>query len=97
MCDGQSVWYAGLVISRQRPGTAKGIVFMTLEDETGFVNVVLWPQVFARYAILAKTARFVGVSGTLQVQQGTVHVVARKLWKPRLGVLPPAVSSRDFH
>ena len=51
MKNGQRVRYAGLVICRQRPGTAGGVIFMTLEDETGFVNVVLWESVFKRYAV----------------------------------------------
>ena len=55
MKNGENVRYAGLVICRQRPGTAGGVVFMTLEDETGFVNVVVWESVFQRYSVLAKT------------------------------------------
>ena len=64
--SGKFVRYAGLVICRQRPGTAGGVVFLTLEDETGFVNVVVWQNVFEKYSILAKTASFLGVSGKLQ-------------------------------
>jgi len=97
MPHGQRVSYAGLVICRQRPGTAGGVVFMTLEDETGFVNVVLWNRVFERYALLAKTATFLGVTGTLQVQQGVVHIVAERLWDPRLRLKPVSAASRDFH
>jgi error-prone DNA polymerase len=66
MHHGSRVRYAGLVICRQRPGTAGGVTFMTLEDETGFVNIVLWPNVFTRHATLAKTATCLGVTGTLQ-------------------------------
>jgi len=97
MRDGKRVRYAGLVICRQQPGTAQGVTFMTLEDETGFVNVVLWPSVFERHAVLAKTATFLGITGTLQVQQGVVHLVAEQLWKPRVGLEPATASSRDFH
>jgi len=97
MRDGRRVRYAGLVICRQQPGTAQGVTFMTLEDETGFVNVVLWPSVFARHAVLAKTATFLGITGTLQVQQGVVHLVAEKLWKPHVEREPASASSRDFH
>jgi error-prone DNA polymerase len=96
MRDGRRVRYAGLVICRQQPGTAQGVTFMTLEDETGFVNVVLWPSVFARYAVLAKTATFLGITGTLQAQQGVVHLVADRLWKPKLGRAPASTPSRDF-
>jgi len=58
MKDGDHVRYAGLVICRQRPGTAGGVVFMTLEDETGSVNAVIWESVFQRYSVLAKTMSF---------------------------------------
>jgi error-prone DNA polymerase len=97
LSNGALVRYVGVVITRQRPGTAKGVVFLTLEDETGFVNVVLWPQVFRRYAALAKTARLLGVTGTLHVQAGVVHLITRQLWVPRLPQLPMAGASRDFH
>jgi error-prone DNA polymerase len=97
MPHGRSVRYAGLVICRQRPGTAGGVVFMTLEDETGFVNVVLWESVFERFATLARTARFLGVTGALQVEKGVVHIVAKKLWAPRIRREPATVPTRDFH
>ncbi len=97
MRHGQRVSYAGLVICRQRPGTAGGVVFMTLEDETGFVNVVLWERVFERYAVLAKTATFLGVTGRLQVEQGVVHLVAERLWTPRVRLEPVGAPSHDFH
>ncbi len=95
--DGQWVRYAGLVICRQRPGTAAGVVFMTLEDETGFVNAVLWKQVFEQFGVLAKTTAFLGIRGRLQVQQGIVHLVAQSLWTPRLEARPVEPRSRDFH
>ena len=88
--------YAGLVICRQRPGTASGVVFMTLEDETGFVNLVVWQRVFERYAVIAKTSPFLGVTGKLQVEDNVVHVVAQQLWRPDLEQ-PAAARSRDFH
>ena len=95
--NGTTIRYAGLVISRQRPSTAHGVVFMTLEDESGFVNVVLWAEVYKRYKVLAKTATFLGVSGHIQSQDGVVHLVAHQLWIPRVQKAPPSVSSRDFH
>jgi error-prone DNA polymerase len=58
---------------------------MTLEDETGFVNLVIWESVFARHDVLAKTASFLGVTGKLQSQAGVVHLVAERLWAPRIG------------
>ena len=97
MQDGAKVRYAGLVICRQRPGTAGGVVFMTLEDETGFVNVVVWESVFQRYPVLAKTTGFLGVSGKLQAEDGVVHLVAETLWEPRLDLKPAGTRSRDFH
>jgi error-prone DNA polymerase len=97
MKNGVTVGYAGLVICRQRPGTAGGVVFMTLEDETGFVNVVVWESVFQHYSVLARTVSFLGITGKLQVEDGVVHLVAEKLWEPRLELKPTAAPSRDFH
>lgn len=97
MKNGEKVHYAGLVICRQRPGTAGGVVFMTLEDETGFVNVVVWESVFQRYSVLAKTVSFLGITGTLQVEDNVVHLVAEKLWEPKVELKPTGAPSRDFH
>ncbi len=97
MRNGVKIRYAGLVICRQRPGTAGGVVFMTLEDETGFVNAVIWESVFQRYAVLAKTASFLGISGTIQAEEGVVHLVAEELWEPRVELKPASMRSRDFH
>jgi error-prone DNA polymerase len=97
MKHGRRVHYAGLVICRQRPGTASGVTFMTLEDETGFVNLVLWTQVFQAHAVLVKTARFLGVTGKIQAEQGVVHLIAESLWTPQLKIEPELVKSRDFH
>lgn len=96
MEDGRPVRYAGLVICRQRPGTASGVSFMTMEDETGFVNLVIWPKVFERFARLVKTEAFLGVTGELQVQEGIVHLVAARFWKPDVGPRPESAGSRDF-
>mgnify|MGYP003444435574 CR=1 FL=1 len=94
--DGSRVRFAGLVICRQRPGTASGVTFMTLEDETGFANIVFWKQVFDSFNVLARTASFLGVSGKLQKQDGVVHIIAEEAWLPQLDT-PTLVSSRDFH
>jgi error-prone DNA polymerase len=91
------IHYAGLVICRQRPGTASGVVFMTLEDETGFVNVVIWTKVYEKYRVLVKTASFLGVSGKLQVQDGVTHLIAESFWRPKIERVPADVASRDFH
>ena len=95
--DGARVDYVGVVICRQRPYTAAGVTFMTLEDETGFVNVVVWAQVFAAHAVLVKAASLLGVSGRLQVQEGVVHLVAERLWQPELPQPVAGPPSRDFH
>jgi error-prone DNA polymerase len=97
MKNGARIRYAGLVICRQRPGTAGGVVFMTLEDETGFVNVVLWESVLERYSVLAKTVNFLGITGKLQVEDDVVHLVAEELWEPRIELKPASAGSRDFH
>jgi error-prone DNA polymerase len=70
---------------------------MTLEDETGFVNVVIWESVFQRYTVLARTVNFLGISGTIQAEDGVVHLVAERLWEPRSELKPALVTSRDFH
>ena len=97
MKNGVKIRYAGLVICRQRPGTAGGVVFMTLEDETGFVNIVVWESVFQRYSVLAKTVSFLGITGKLQVEDGVVHLVAEELWKPSVRLQPTGTPSRNFH
>ncbi len=70
------VTVAGLVLVRQRPGTASGVVFMTLEDETGIANVIVWPKVFERFRKDVLAARLLAVTGTLQRQEGVIHVIA---------------------
>ncbi|MBK8236650.1 MAG: error-prone DNA polymerase [Deltaproteobacteria bacterium] len=95
--DGKSVDYVGLVICRQRPGTASGVTFYTLEDESGFVNVVVWTRVFEADALLARSAIVLGVSGKLQVQDGIVHLVAERLWDPDLRLRTEGTTVRSFH
>jgi error-prone DNA polymerase len=95
--DGSRVDYVGIVICRQQPGTASGVVFMTLEDETGFVNLVCWQQVFAQYAHVIRTTSLIGVTGKLQVQEGIVHLIAERVWVPVLSRPVVEVESRDFH
>lgn len=95
--NGRKVRYAGSVICRQRPGTAKGVVFLTLEDETGFVNIVIWQDVWKRHAWTVKTTPLLGVTGKIQSEDGVVHVVAESFWTPRLPHRPAKTVSRDFH
>lgn len=94
---GKRARYAGMVICRQRPSTASGVTFMTLEDETGFVNLVIWKDVFLRHEVITRTAAFLGVSGRIQSEDGVVHLIADELWIPRLDLEPVSASSRDFH
>jgi error-prone DNA polymerase len=76
---GRRVTVAGLVLVRQRPGTAKGTIFLTLEDETGIVNVVVWPKVFERCRRVLMTAQFLAVRGKIQREGLVIHVVAEEL------------------
>ena len=94
---GDELDYVGVVICRQRPGTASGVTFFTLEDETGFVNVVVWKQVFDRHAALAKTAALLGVTGKIQKADGVIHLMAKSLWAPDVALANQTHRSRDFH
>lgn len=76
---GRWVKIAGLVIVRQRPGTAKGMCFITLEDETGTSNAAVRPDVFQRYRVLIHTAALLQIEGPLQQVDGVIHVLARVL------------------
>jgi error-prone DNA polymerase len=89
--------YVGMTICRQRPGTASGVTFYTLEDETGFVNLVVWLQVFEQHALLARTALLLGVTGRLQVESGVVHLIADALWEPAFAFDPEGTTTRSFH
>ena len=92
LADGAPVEVVGLAICRQRPGTAGGVTFYTLEDETGFVNVVVWARVFDRHALVARTAPVLGVSGKIQrSREGVTHVVADALFDP----IPQLRGARD--
>ncbi|MGJ0505862.1 MAG: error-prone DNA polymerase [Methylocystis sp.] len=76
---GRRVTVAGLVLLRQRPGTAKGVVFMTIEDETGQANIIVWPKLLERQRAEVIGARFVSVTGRLQKDCGVIHVVAERV------------------
>jgi error-prone DNA polymerase len=93
---GRRASYAGLVICRQLPETAGGVLFMTLEDETGFVNCIVWERVFKQYrsAILANS--FLGVTGKIQAEKGVVYIVVEKAWKPKINVRRAEHQSHDF-
>ncbi|HEX5052629.1 MAG TPA: error-prone DNA polymerase [Planctomycetota bacterium] len=95
--DGRRARYVGLVICRQQPGTASGVTFYTLEDETGFVNLVVWRQVFERFVVLARTAVLLGVGGRIQSEGAVVHLVADELWAPELAFASEGTATRSFH
>ncbi|MCH8201733.1 MAG: error-prone DNA polymerase [Proteobacteria bacterium] len=77
--DGRRIQTAGLVLVRQRPGTAKGVVFMTIEDETGIVNVIVWPKVMERFRKVVMTSRLLRVRGKVQRTEDILHLVAEEL------------------
>jgi error-prone DNA polymerase len=94
---GDTVQTAGLVISRQRPGTATGVVFVTLEDETGVINLIVWSTLVEAQRRELLHARLLKVIGEVQSESGVIHVIARRLEDKTalLGRLETA--SRDFH
>ncbi len=77
--SGKRVRVAGLVLVRQRPGTASGVIFMTLEDETHIANIIVWPRTFERFRAEVLGARLCAVDGVLQSESGVTHIVAEKL------------------
>jgi DNA polymerase III alpha subunit len=77
--NGRRVTVAGLVLVRQRPGTAKGVIFMTLEDETGVANTIVWARTFEQFRPVVIGARLVSVTGPLQSAHGVIHVVAEQI------------------
>jgi error-prone DNA polymerase len=70
------VTVAGLVLVRQRPGSAKGVLFMTIEDETGVANAIVWPKVFEAQRAIVIGARFIAITGRVQNEAGVIHIVA---------------------
>ncbi|MDQ6434137.1 error-prone DNA polymerase [Mesorhizobium sp. LHD-90] len=89
IASGTHVCVAGLVLVRQRPGSAKGVIFMTVEDETGIANIIVWRKIFQRFRPIVLGARFVRVKGRLQSESDVIHVVADSLedLTPWLGTL----------
>jgi error-prone DNA polymerase len=87
--SGTRVRISGLVTCRQRPGSANGVVFLTLEDESAIANVIVWPKVFEKVRPIILGARYVAVRGPVQSESGVIHVVAEELedltpWLARL-------------
>ncbi len=79
LADGARVTLAGLVLARQRPGTAKGVIFATIEDETCVANIIVWPPVYERYRRIVLGARLIMVRGKLQREGIVIHIIANKL------------------
>lgn len=77
--DGARVKVAGVVLVRQRPGSSKGVVFMTIEDETGVANAVVWPQMLERYRKVVMGARLILIEGRIQRHEDIIHVVSTRL------------------
>jgi error-prone DNA polymerase len=94
--NGRVVRVAGIVTARQRPQSAGGVMFVTLEDETGFVNLIVWERVWSGARRVASNSRLLEVHGLLQKEGGVTHVVARQL-VDRTHLLGNVVTqSRDF-
>jgi error-prone DNA polymerase len=93
--NGEFVRAAGCVIARQRPGTAKGFIFISMEDETGIANVIVAPDLYERHRLVVTRSRFLLVEGLLQNQDGVIHVKATQL--SSLSNENIAVRSHDFH
>jgi error-prone DNA polymerase len=95
--NGRRVRTAGMVITRQRPGTAKGFVFLTLEDETGVANIIVRPDVYARDRAIVVDSPFLLVEGILQVQDGVTAIKAERMERLEGLLASMAVESHDFH
>lgn len=93
--NGQRVRIAGLVSSRQRPGTANGVVFMTFEDETAMVNLVVWPTVWIEHRVMARDAPLLGAEGVVQRQDEALSVLVESFF----AIEGPQIDaqSHDFH
>ena len=96
LANGQPVGVAGLVVTKQRPGTASGVTFVTLEDETGCVNLVVWKTLAERFRAPLLNAQLMGVRGELQIEGEVIHVVARELVDHTALLGGLSVRSRDF-
>jgi error-prone DNA polymerase len=93
--NGEYVRHAGCVIARQRPGTAKGLIFLSMEDETGIANVIITPDLFERERLLVTRSKFILVEGALQNQDGVIHIKAQRL--RTLSGNSLEIHSYDFH
>ena len=78
--DGRWLMTAGLVLVRQKPGSAKGVMFMTIEDETGVANVVVWPNLFEKQRRVVLGSSMMAINGKIQREGDVVHLVAQQLF-----------------
>jgi error-prone DNA polymerase len=95
--DKSIVRVAGLVLVRQQPSTSKGTIFMTLEDETGVVNLVVWPHLWKRYRAVVRGATAILAQGKLERASGVTHVIPGTLEDLSQSLRGLATRSRDFH
>ena len=77
--DGRRVIVPGIVLVRQKPGSAKGVMFITLEDETGIANLIVWPSIFERQRRLVLTSSMMAAHGKVQKESGVTHVIVENL------------------
>ena len=94
--DGRWLETAGLVLVRQRPGSAKGVMFITLEDETGIANLVVWPQVFEKFRRVVMGASMIAVRGRIQREGEVVHLGAQRLVDLSAKLATVGEPRRDF-
>jgi error-prone DNA polymerase len=101
--NGAHIAATGLVITRQRPGTASGVIFITLEDETGVINVIVWPKTYQRFRRAVIAGRLLRITGKLQREGSVSHLIAGRVedlspWLDRLGAAgsarPPSPRAR---
>jgi error-prone DNA polymerase len=97
LAHGKPARVAGLVVTRQRPGSAKGVIFVTLEDETGIANLVIYASIFERFRKITLGAGLLGVQGRVQREGIVIHVTADKLFDLTSVHMPIKTKSRDFH
>jgi len=96
MSNGRFIRVAGLILLRQRPGTAKGITFVTMEDETGSINLVIKPETWKHYYLLCKQSNAWLVHGILENRQGVIHVLVGQVEDLQYVIRPLEIKSRDF-
>ena len=94
--DGRGARVAGLVTCRQRPMTASGVAFLTLEDESGMINVLVWPTLGERQRPMVRRARLLGVVGHVQASDAVIHLIAHQLTDLSHWLQGLETMSRDF-